>query len=449
MTTKNSIVAAALSAALEDLSATVSTGDQVSESSPEQIQALANDEGPQAQLLGEVSERVALENQFGDEAVENTVNQSEVLVGEFEDAVDAVAALESIADMLAGTCLTKTATLASNAGFSTALQHTLRAVRVPTKTLTYGLESGEDAASADPSSTAGNMAKWALDKAGSIKKSLGEAGKRILEAVIAFFKRVLGSNQQIAKRCQALNEKIKGLDLDSVEITSEELIAAIKPVSDNPNRDFIEFFKYIEQALRNTFGTQLVRYAEGAAQSVEKGDTGRESVVEFLNYTALRLFPVDAGEQDGQKRRETPQFIGGYKLWVSHNLNELNAAGDEVPLVRLRAGAEKNEDLKLPAKVQGLSRVDAGYALGLIGTLTGSLNDLEKSARNTVAKLESTLTDKANEDGVKNLTAALNSVLGMVLPLIVQTALVNANRFLSYAEASVKLAEGAKPATGE
>lgn len=168
-----SFVTAALNAALEDFSETVKPkGEATSEVTPEQVTALSNGEGPQAALDGDAGKTVpAVENELPGASNLEGADGDLQIQEDLEDAVRATVALESISEALMITSKTKTATLASNTGFSMAIEIALENLGLPNAIEGIGLES-EDLAGGDQGARAEKLAKWAMGKAAALKQGM-------------------------------------------------------------------------------------------------------------------------------------------------------------------------------------------------------------------------------------------------------------------------------------
>jgi hypothetical protein len=90
---------------------------------------------------------------------------------DLEDAVRATVALESISEALMITSKTKTATLASNTGFSMAIEIALENLGLPNAIQGIGLEA-EDLSGGDQGARAEKLAKWAMGKAAALKQGM-------------------------------------------------------------------------------------------------------------------------------------------------------------------------------------------------------------------------------------------------------------------------------------
>ncbi|BAW19212.1 hypothetical protein [Ralstonia phage RP31] len=392
------------------------------------------------------TENAELQNECFDNDADVIESASDSVQEDLNEAVAAGAALEELAHLAELTVKSGQANRASVAGLAFGLEQITD--RIGVKSLLPALE----AEGGEPEEQAASIGEKAKTLAANIGKKLVEGIKRIIQAVMSFFRNLFTNTGKVAEKAKELRASLSQID-DSKEITDQGFIKSLRiPEGNDSVAEYYYNFHVFAQNALNFFDADFSKLMEDMFEELR--DTKQVSapwdrvILPVVKAAQEDLFPFEprSGSIDGAPKGNdidvwaTPQLVGGVQLYMAWRQNPSDAKE-----IMLKIGRASDPKLRAPESIPVLSAKDADKLLQSVERWMSEFRSVQKSL-SRLERLGQGVTER-HWSGQWSTTynhvflSMFSGLAANTLPHVLNLCMMNAKRINAYVEKSIAVSK--------
>lgn len=393
-----------------------------------------------------------LEEESFDNDVSAIAGASDSTHADLDEAVNAGAALEALAELCNLTVKGKFANKATVASHVFALEQITSSLRMPSQIPALealALPNGAAAPTSADEQTKSVGAK-ALDIAKNIGKKLAEGIKRIIGWLMSVLRNLVASSAKIEKRAEDAFKLIDTIDATK-KITAGPFIASLRLVEGggDVNAQFTEYFKLADASLNGFFNKSFTQHMHNAFVG---NDTPKMAQIKLAKVTqsAMDIMFTEHGDAS-DVTSEIPESISDQELSVG--LTKPCIGGLQLFLATTHADANKwfcragvaKKELKFdtPSEIPTADKTMARLALKSATNLVKSHKQFESNL-SEIERKGSALSDGSAEVDTASLSAYLTTLAAFatsVAPNLLRLNMKNASALVAFVEKSISVSK--------
>lgn len=388
-----------------------------------------------------------LEEESFDNDVSAIAGASDSTHADLDEAVNAGAALEALAELCDLTIKGKFANKATVASHVFALEQITSSLRMPSQIPALealALPNGASGPTSAEEQTK-SVGNKALDIAKNIGKKLAEGIRRIVGWLMGVLRNLVASSKKIEERAEAAYKLIDTIDATK-KITAGPFIASLRLVEGggDVNAQFTEYFKLADTALNGFFNKSFVQHMHDAFNSTSTAKEFQEKLSKVTQSALDTMFTEHGDASDVSV--EIPEHISDKDLSVG--LTKPCVGGLQLFLATTHADANKwfcragvaKKELKFdaPSEIPTADKAMARVALKSATNLVKSHKALESTLSNIGG-----LKGKADIDtaSMSAYLATLAAFATSVAPQLLRLNMKNASALVAFVEKSIAVSK--------